>query len=103
MAVHPLWRPFTPSSKVDRRSRRVAHRQTEPGPLQAHQLSWATDYTVVQCLVDTAIPEVILTAKHVGSTSVPGMIAMPVIDLDLTVQFSTNRSTCLNSRQSASD
>ncbi len=64
--------------------RRVAHRQTDPGPLQAYDSRWADAFTRVRDLVTGAVGSDHPLA-HVGSTAVPGMIAKPVIDADLLV------------------
>lgn len=64
---------------------RVAHRQVQPGPLQDHQDRWQRDYETIRELVKSVIPDPVLGIHHVGSTAVPGLIAKPVIDVDLTV------------------
>jgi len=64
---------------------RVSHRQSEPGPLHEHQTSWATDYEKIRDLVRLAIPDQVLRIQHVGSTAVAGLVAKPIIDVDLTI------------------
>lgn len=85
MATHPLWRPYAPSANAHRQSGRVAHRQVQPGPLQTDHARWAEAYGVVQRLVEDTIGDQVLEMRHVGSTAVPGLIAKPVPDVDLTV------------------
>lgn len=85
MVTHPLWRPWAPSANAQRQSERVAHRQVAPGPLQEHQARWASDYSTIRQLIVTTIPDQVLNIAHVGSTAVPGLIAKPVIDVDLWV------------------
>ena len=46
---------------------------------------WAEAYGVVQRLVQDAIGNQVLEIHHVGSTALPGLIAKPVLDIDLTV------------------
>ena len=84
VATHPLWRPFAVGSNAARQSQRVAHRQTDPGPPQAHDPRWADAFAHVRDLVAGALGADHAVA-HVGSTAVPGMIAKPVIDVDLLV------------------
>lgn len=84
MVLHPLWRPFTAGSNAARQAERIAVRQTEPGPLQAHDPRWADAFQTVRTAVEAALgPDVRLT--HVGSTAVPDLVAKPVIDADLLV------------------
>ncbi|MBD8024272.1 GrpB family protein [Microbacterium gallinarum] len=84
--VHPLWRPSALKGNADRQSSRVSFRQTEPGELQLHQAAWARDFRVIELLLHSTIPEQIEAVRHVGSTAVPGLLAKPVIDIDLTVR-----------------
>ena len=85
VAIHPLWRPCSSRANADRQSPRVAHRQVRPGLLQDHQDRWKRNYDEIQQLIHDAIPDLVLGTAHVGSTAVPGLIAKPVIDVDLTV------------------
>ena len=85
MATHPLWRPLLPLANADRQSQRVAHRQVGPGPLHEHQDRWDAEYSGVRQLIETTIPDQVLGISHVGSTAVHGLIAKPVLDVDLTV------------------
>ncbi|MCJ1714651.1 GrpB family protein [Curtobacterium sp. VKM Ac-2922] len=84
MVLHPLWRPFSPDSNAARQAERVAFRQTEPGPLQEHDPGWASAYLVVRAAVRAALGDDCRIA-HVGSTAVPGMLAKPIVDVDLVV------------------
>ena len=53
--------------------------------MQQHQDAWRRHYDELRKLIEAAIPEEVLGISHVGSTAVPGLIAKPVIDIDLTV------------------
>ncbi|PCN48140.1 hypothetical protein Csp2054_08260 [Curtobacterium sp. 'Ferrero'] len=82
--THPLWRPFSADSNATRQSQRVAFRQVEPGPLREYDSRWADAFGRVRtALVGALGPGTAIT--HVGSTAVPGMIAKPVIDVDVLV------------------
>ncbi|WP_166408740.1 GrpB family protein [Labedella phragmitis] len=84
-ATHPLWRPLVAGANAARQGQRVAHRQTEPGPLQEHDPSWSGAYATVETVIRGALLDRALGIEHVGSTAVPGLVAKPVIDIDLTV------------------
>jgi GrpB-like predicted nucleotidyltransferase (UPF0157 family) len=47
--------------------------------------SWPADYEWLAAKVNAALGQQVLALDHVGSTSVPGLKAKPVIDIDLTV------------------
>lgn len=85
VVTHPFWRPYEADANLQRQAIRVAFRQTEPGPLEAHQLLWSAHFTLVCRLIVEAIPDRSAQVRHVGSTAVPGLLAKPVIDIDLTV------------------
>lgn len=86
MAVHPLWRPFAAGTNAGRQAERVAHRQVDPGGLAFDHAAWAAGYGRVRLLIEAAMPLQILGLAHTGSTAVPGLIAKPVLDIDLTVR-----------------
>ena len=85
MATHPLWRPYSSSANARRQAHRVASRQVPPGPLREEPGGWAEAYEAVRRLVEQAVPELVVAIDHVGSTAVAGLLAKPVVDVDLTV------------------
>jgi GrpB-like predicted nucleotidyltransferase (UPF0157 family) len=50
----------------------------EPDP------TWPVHYQVLAARIGIALGDRALAVEHVGSTSVPGLAAKPVIDIDLT-------------------
>ena len=54
--------------------------------------TWPAAYAVLADRVRGALGDGVLALEHVGSTSVPGLAAKPIIDLDLTVADSTDES-----------
>jgi GrpB-like predicted nucleotidyltransferase (UPF0157 family) len=52
--------------------------------------SWPTLYEQLAAIVNGALGERVLALEHVGSTSVPGLRAKAVIDIDLTVADNTD-------------
>lgn len=48
--------------------------------------SWVTAFSTIQAALSAALITVkVLSIEHVGSTSVPGMAAKPVIDIDIVI------------------
>lgn len=95
MTTHPLWRPLLLGANAARQNQRVARRQTEPGPLRPHDPQWSSDYTAVERVITAAIPDQALAVQHAGSTAVAGLIAKPIIDIDLTVRDVDDESSYL--------
>ena len=85
MVTHPLWRPYEPLANADRQGERIAHRQFQPEPLHEHQTRWFAEFSRVRALIEAALHDEVLAMAHVGSTAVPGLVAKPVLDIDLTV------------------
>lgn len=46
---------------------------------------WVEQYEILEAEIKALIREVALSVEHVGSTAVPGLLAKPVIDIDLIV------------------
>ena len=95
MTTHPLWRPLVHDANAARQGQRVARRQTEPGPLREHDPSWRADAEHITGVIREALGERVLGLRHVGSTAVPGLVAKPIIDLDLTVRDVGDESSYL--------
>lgn len=85
MVTHPLWRPYELLANADRQGERIAHRQVQPEPLHEHQTRWFAEFSRVRALIEAALHDEVLAIAHVGSTAVPGLVAKPVLDIDLTV------------------
>jgi len=57
--------------------------------------AWPTLFEVVAGRIRDALGDRVLGLEHVGSTSVPGLAAKPVIDIDLTVVYSSDEAAYL--------
>ena len=59
----------------------------EPGPvtLVEYDAAWAARYERERARILTALGARVLAIEHVGSTSVPGLAAKPVVDIDVAV------------------
>lgn len=50
-----------------------------------HDLAWATRFEAERARITDALGARVLRLDHIGSTSVPGLAAKPIIDIDLSV------------------
>ena len=53
--------------------------------LSEYDEDWATAYEVERALIDGALGQLAQRIEHIGSTSVPGLAAKPIIDVLVTV------------------
>ena len=61
------------------------HRAASEISLVPYDPAWPGGYRALADLIRTALGPAVLGLDHVGSTSVPGLVAKPIIDVDLTV------------------
>lgn len=54
--------------------------------LQEYDSAWPERYRALAERVRATLANLVVGVEHVGSTSVPGLAAKPVIDLDVVVQ-----------------
>jgi len=58
-------------------------RKSTPIVLEEYDASWAREFEALREKIAGALGEVAAAIEHVGSTSVPGLAAKPIIDLDV--------------------
>lgn len=58
--------------------------------LVASDPAWPELYGMLAAVITEALGDTALAVEHVGSTSVPGLLAKPLIDVDLTVADSSD-------------
>ena len=84
--THPLWRPYTRPTDEEIAAARVG---VPPLPARVDVVApdeeWPRQYATFASSVQAALGRRVLGLEHVGSTSVPGLWAKPVIDIDLLV------------------
>ena len=51
-----------------------------------YDLRWAQDFEKIASEIWEALGELALRIEHVGSTSVPGLSAKPIIDIDVVIR-----------------
>lgn len=63
--------------------------------------SWPAQYEELRARIDAAMGPAALSISHVGSTSVPGLAAKPVIDVDIIVADIRDESTYVPALENA--
>lgn len=85
MQTHPLWRPYDVPTDEEIAAARVSAPAAERVEVVPPDPAWPAAYDVVRRRIEAALGDRALEVRHVGSTSVPGLHAKPVIDVDVTV------------------
>ena len=67
-------------------------RWLSPVDIEDHDPAWADRYAEVRAGIESALGSHALAIEHVGSTSVPGLPAKPIIDVDLLVNDSADEA-----------
>jgi GrpB-like predicted nucleotidyltransferase (UPF0157 family) len=63
--------------------------------------SWPAQYAREEARIRAALGDVALAVEHVGSTSVPGLPAKPILDIDLIVPDSTDEAAYVPALEAA--
>jgi GrpB-like predicted nucleotidyltransferase (UPF0157 family) len=90
--THPLWRPFE-LADLDEVARLRIGGKSRPLEVVPYDPAWPRHYDGVAARVRAALGRRILVLEHVGSTSVPGLAAKPVIDVNLVVADSGDEAS----------
>lgn len=59
----------------------MSHRKPEPVEVVDYNPEWAAEYRRLEARVKDVLGDLLERVEHVGSTSVPGLAAKPVVDL----------------------
>ena len=51
--------------------------------VQSYDKTWADDFVAIRDELNTVLSDLVLGIEHVGSTSVEGLSAKPIIDIEL--------------------
>ncbi|KAM0554959.1 hypothetical protein ACHAPJ_006697 [Fusarium lateritium] len=66
---------------------RIAHRKNKLSPVIVEpDPSWPDIFVLTKARIESALGDTAISINHVGSTSVPGLPAKAIIDIDLTVK-----------------
>jgi GrpB-like predicted nucleotidyltransferase (UPF0157 family) len=60
--------------------------------IEDHDPAWADRFTAAAALLGERLGSLVIGVQHVGSTSVPGLAAKPIIDIDLLLEDTENES-----------
>ncbi|HAM26981.1 MAG TPA: hypothetical protein DCP11_09865 [Microbacteriaceae bacterium] len=101
MSTHPLWRPFDPEATRLRGLTRVGSRQVPVAGVVAYDAGWVSEFEQIQSILREVLGRRAMSIEHVGSTSIPGLAAKPIIDLDLVVADSTDEVAYVPSLEAA--
>jgi GrpB-like predicted nucleotidyltransferase (UPF0157 family) len=63
--------------------------------LALHQESWQTYYLTTKQVILNVIGAYILDIQHIGSTSIVGILAKPIIDIGILIQDHSTLNTCI--------
>jgi GrpB-like predicted nucleotidyltransferase (UPF0157 family) len=99
--THPLWRPFELADLDEVAEFRIGRQP--PGTIEVvpYNGRWPEDFARLSSIVRAALGGRVLALEHVGSTSVPGLAAKPVIDADLTVADSADEAAYVPALEAA--
>ena len=100
-ARHPLWRRYQPPTPEEIALARVIPVGPEPVEVVPPDPEWPTAFSRVEARIRAALGDRALTVEHVGSTSVPGLWAKPLIDVDLTVADSAGEAAYVPAMEAA--
>ena len=57
--------------------------------VEPYNEEWKSDFIAIRDELDTVLKDIVLRIEHVGSTSVEGLSAKPVIDIDVVIKDTT--------------
>lgn len=67
--------------------------------IQPYDARWPEDFEIIRARLAAALGDTALRIEHVGSTSVPGLAAKPVIDLDIVIARETDLPRAISKLQ----
>jgi GrpB-like predicted nucleotidyltransferase (UPF0157 family) len=64
------------------------HKDSEPYTVEKYNSEWASWFEQLRSFFESKLDPHVLWIEHVGSTSIPGIIAKPIIDFDIVIRIS---------------
>jgi GrpB-like predicted nucleotidyltransferase (UPF0157 family) len=99
--THPLWRPYDPPTAEEIARARVAPADQAMVEVVPPDPGWPDLFEGLRAVLLATLGDRALAVEHVGSTSVPGLWAKPIIDVDLTVADSGDEAAYLADLEAA--
>jgi GrpB-like predicted nucleotidyltransferase (UPF0157 family) len=99
--THPLWRPFELADLDEVAKVRVGNQPQRAIVVVPYDEAWPSEFARLSGIVRAALGDRVLALEHVGSTSVVGLAAKPVIDADLTVADSGDEGAYVSDLEAA--
>jgi GrpB-like predicted nucleotidyltransferase (UPF0157 family) len=99
--IHPLWRPYDPPTEDQISAARLVPLTGQRVEVVPPDPGWPEQYLVVHARLVAALGDQVIDVEHVGSTSLPGLWAKPMIDVDLTVPDSSDEPAWLPALEAA--
>ena len=54
--------------------------------IEEYNIKWESEFNKLQTLINDVMEDSILSIEHVGSTSIKGLAAKPVLDIDIVIE-----------------
>ncbi|ALE93400.1 hypothetical protein AOC05_15505 [Arthrobacter alpinus] len=79
----------------------IGGREERPIVIMEYDADWPSRFDALALTLKVAIADVALSVEHIGSTSVPGLAAKPIIDILVTVEDVANEDSYLGKLEAA--
>jgi GrpB-like predicted nucleotidyltransferase (UPF0157 family) len=64
------------------------HKSIEPAMVEPYNSEWVSWFETLRSFFELKLEPYVLGIEHVGSTSISGMVAKPIIDFDIVIRIS---------------
>jgi len=64
------------------------HKASELVKLEEYNPEWISWFETIRLFFESKLKPYLIRVEHVGSTSIPGMVAKPIIDFDIVIRIS---------------
>ena len=54
--------------------------------IKEYNIKWESEFNKLQTLINDVMEDSILSIEHVGSTSIKGLAAKPILDIDIVIE-----------------
>ena len=57
---------------------------------------WKNEFEQIKSELSCALSDLVISIEHVGSTSVPGLYAKPIIDIDIVIEIDSIKTNLIS-------